>query len=281
LYYGASNLLNAVGVLKTGNSLGIEGHGMTVSVSEDIGGISLKTNNPSSGALQKYSSIFSNGLEIADGSDWSFKEVISGVFDLKDDFEATYPEESSISIPVEVLKQKNSDLYRIPLKEISEDKINFASIDGFSENYLRPNKANNYLILRRKLNSKDDCCRYSLLGKRYFSQSFNKGGGKTPSPIMMYHMGLFILCSACRYSPAVWHPFILKDQTGERHLVDKFLSLAFRHFPQLVLESLLGERIIFSKENKQDVDLRNEFSKEEIEQIVLNKIREHALRGRQ
>ena len=58
-------------------------------------------------------------------------------------------------------------------------------------------------------------------------------------------MGLFALGTLSRYHPSFWNPFVTRDSTGEKLIVEKFISVARRQIPNLVLNLLEGEQISF------------------------------------
>ena len=49
------------------------------------------------------------------------------------------------------------------------------------------------------------------------------------------YVALFTLASLCRYYPERWSPFVMKDTTGEKVLIEKFLYFARRLIPNYVL----------------------------------------------
>lgn len=57
---------------------------------------------------------------------------------------------------------------------------------------------------------------------------------------------LFALASLCRYYPETWSPFVLKDTTGEKLLVEKFMYFARRLIPNFVLNALLDNTVQYS-----------------------------------
>ncbi len=81
-------------------------------------------------------------------------------------------------------------------------------------------------------------------------------------------MGLFALGYLSRYHPEVWHPFVKRDESGERLVVEKLLSTASRFLPNLILESMYGYRMQFITEAQGTTDLTTSLSKAEVENIV-------------
>lgn len=59
------------------------------------------------------------------------------------------------------------------------------------------------------------------------------------------YAALFIMGSLCRYHPEKWGPFVLNDETGERLLFEKFLYLSRRILPNIVLNLLNNDNVVY------------------------------------
>jgi hypothetical protein len=81
-------------------------------------------------------------------------------------------------------------------------------------------------------------------------------------------MGLYILGFLPRYRPELWNPFVQRDATGEKLIIEKFIDICKRYFPQLVLEFLVGSRIQFVNETDGILDLSKNLTDSEIEDKV-------------
>jgi len=66
-----------------------------------------------------------------------------------------------------------------------------------------------------------------------------------PGQLILMLMGLYALGHLSRYFPEQWNPFVRMDPTGERMVVERFLQIALRYIPNLVLNALSSERIQF------------------------------------
>lgn len=281
MYYGVTNLYNAVCNLLTGQINKIENHGMQVDVStrssERIADIAVIPRNPSTGALSIFSNIFSTETNLCNTGKWSILELISSLPDLYDDFLGTYVHDEPYILPVEVVIQKNMVSERIEKKCFER----FNSIDevlnkiSISNNYLRPQNQRDYIVFIRKMNYSDNSL-YSLTGRKFFPIShFKNGNGVNPPIDIIIYMLLFSLGYICRYCPQIWNPFVRKDTTGEKLLFEKFLQYSKRIIPNLMINRLYGQRICFTNEEQGILDLKSIISDEDISEIVQKEIKKY------
>ncbi len=61
----------------------------------------------------------------------------------------------------------------------------------------------------------------------------------------MAFIALYALSMLSRYYPPIWNQFVRNDITGEKLVVERFLDICEWLIPNLVLELLKGERVIF------------------------------------
>jgi len=282
LYYGTVNLLVSVYCLMNGLPHGIRFHGFKIidinSQPTRIADIKVKFEKNVRGGLHVFSSLFSEDKNLADDSHWSLLEILGSIPDLSEDFEDSYKNELPNIIPVEIIKEKRKWLYRVDSKKLvnfkNADDI-YPLINNFNKYFLPPQIGENYHIIRRKIFvSNDNLGIFSITGRMNFALNHNKNVPRFPSLIILYLAGLYALGTISRYNPEVWNKFIKKDITGERHVIEKFLNLCFRHVPMLTLETILSERICFLNEIEGVIDRSAQLSKEEIEEIVIRKMKE-------
>ena len=88
-------------------------------------------------------------------------------------------------------------------------------------------------------------------------------------------MILFALSYISRYKPEVWNPFIKFDTSGEKLLIENFLQVCYRVIPNYVLNIILDENLYFVNEIQGITDNSSLFSKDEIEEIVEQKIQKN------
>ena len=255
LYYGTSHLLYAFAHLLTNKTIAIYDHGMKLFPSAGgapLGKSELNPCNPATGALAVFHTALGANVSslIVGKGKWTLSELIGSVPDLFDLYMDCYPGDQPFVLPVEVQKDRAGVMERIRLahlKSLSMGPVHSLIVD-YSTNYLVPQQTSDYLICRRKLTYMERGI-FALSGHKFVKLYHVKGTQRLDVPLeIIFFMGLFILGSLCRYHPSVWTPFVLRDITGERHIIETFLDTARRTLPNLILNRLNSERIIFVSE---------------------------------
>lgn len=281
LYYGVTNLLHGIANLTSGPINTIKDHGMFLNIPENprrIGDIEIRPCNPTTGALSLFCNIYSNNCQLCDTGSWKVIEVFGSIPDLREDFLNCYDNAEPFVIPVEIVKKKRNTLERInPLDMARYKNVEEAlsRIDGLKKNYLKPQYSiqMKYIILRPKI-SGEEIGIYSISGRKYMQLVHLKNGQFiNPSVIILMFMALYSLGYICRYRPEIWNPFVRKDITGERLLIEKCLYFCRRLLPNLVLNFLLKERVRFIPETQGILDISGTITKQEIEEIAREEIR--------
>lgn len=286
MYYGTTNLYNAIINLTTGQINLIQNHGMQVDIttrnSERIADISVIPRNPSTGALSVFANALSNDTKLCNTGKWSILELIASIPDIYDDTISTYNDVEPFVLPVEVVKQKNMVSERI-IKTDFERFNNFEEVLNRLENrkyYLRPQIQKDYVVFIRKMDFIDESL-YSLTGRKYYQISHLKNGSNfTPSLDIILFMLLFSLGYICRYCPQIWNPFIRKDTSGEKLLFEKILQYARRVIPNLMINKLYGQRICFTSEEQGTIDLKSIPQEEDIRNVVQSEIKKYLIMER-
>ncbi|MGN7387139.1 YaaC family protein [Sporosarcina sp. SAFN-015] len=284
IYYGVTNLLVGFASLKTGKKIDIRGHGMSLSppkdLTEGIGNSLITIKDSEFGGFTKFCEVFSDD-DFPKGMSWKLKEVFSIIPDLRNDFEMCYSTNSNV-IPIEVIKLRDRTIERINFGEYPFLKNNTSLIDRVKDlnvNYLIPEFQNDMVILNRKIKFKDIGV-YSLHGRKFLQLALKKQGKLVNlSLLIAMYSGLYGLGFLSRYNPSIWNPFIQKDITGEKLLVEKFLSVSVRHLPNLVLNFIEDKDIFFVNETEGITDLRFTTLSEDINKIVQEQL-EHLLYGK-
>lgn len=88
-------------------------------------------------------------------------------------------------------------------------------------------------------------------------------------------MILFALSYISRYKPGIWNPFVKYDRSGEKLLIENFLSACYRVIPNYILNTISEENFYFVNEMQGITDNSSLFSKDEIEEIVEQKIKKN------
>jgi len=271
-YYGAVTLLAGASAMIRGTQLTIKGHGMTLNASNIKRIADAQVIPRGKGALQQFTDIFSPGCSFANGEPWTMEEILGSVPDLKQDFETCYQEAIPYAIPIEIVKRDRGSLERISKKDLARFKVPedaLANIENLLQSYLVPEHTNQYIILHRKIKS-PEIGTYSLFNQKHLQIAHSKKAKKlTLSQIINMFMGMFSLGFLSRYHPEFWNPFVRSDETGELLLVEKFIAVCQRYFPNLVLNEIQQSRIQFVNKTKGILDLSISSSSEDSKQGFL------------
>lgn len=273
IYYGCVNLLHGTASILTKKNIQIKNHGASLSIpesDESIGDAEVCLSSSIDGAFCTFNRVFANDNPFP--KMWKVREILSYIPDIKNEFEECYSGVTSNCIPVETVKRKTGKLDRIKLSDLKSE-FQKDSIVGFSKSYLNVQKTSKYIILRKKLNTKEIGV-FSISGEKNLS-IYSKREGKEfyIDQLMAIFLGLYALSVFSRYHPAKWYPFVQKDDTGEKGLVEDFLSIASRKLPNLVLNLILGKEIHFLYSAMGTVDLSKDYDPDDVKKIVHDEIR--------
>lgn len=273
LYYGCVNLLYGTALVLTKQNIHIKNHGASLSVSESekaIGNTEIFISSSPDGAFATFNNIFSNDNPFP--KLWKIRDIFSYIPDIKTEFEECYASESSNCIPVETVKRKNDKLDRIKQSDLNKD-LNKNSIVDFDKAYLNAQRTNEYIILREKLKSKEIGVFSISQQKNLLTYSNYDGKPYFLDQPMSIFLGLYALSVLSRYHPAKWYPFVQKDDTGEKGLVEDFLSIASRKLPNIALNLIKGKEMHFLSNAMGTIDLSKDYDPEEVKRIVNDEIK--------
>lgn len=279
LYYGTTNLLTGGYSLLTNTRPPIENHGMVIPdvAGNQIADVRVLPRNPTKGALQIFCDAFSDSCQITNGDSWTMLEILGSIPDLKHDFESHYRDALCYTAPVEIVitRQRSFErIHNVELQRYPNIADALAKIPNFSRTYLPPQFKSDYIILHRKRGGVE-IGTYSILGSKYLQIGHTKNNRLlNPNLLILMYMGLFILGFLPRYHPELWNPFIRRDSTGEKFIIEKFLSICQRYIPNLTLNFIYGNRIAFVNETEGVRDLSSTITADELETMIKEKIHE-------
>jgi len=272
MYYGCVNLFFGATAILTKSVPIIENHGATitnVSSSNSIGEIEIHLSGSSEGAFSTFNRIFSNNAPFPRA--WKIYELFSYIPDIKYEFEECYSGIRSNCIPIEIVKRKNDRLERIQLTDLKEDFENISIVD-FEKAYLTPQQTNKYIILHQKIDS-DEIGIFSIGGqKSLIAYTEKEKKDFYLNQFMSFFLGLYSLSMLSRYYPTKWYPFVQKDDTGEKGLIEDFLAISERKLPNLILNLITGKEIHFSSNTVGTVDLSKDYDPDDVKKIVHDEI---------
>lgn len=284
-YYGLSSLILGAAVLRTGAiPTHVCNHGLLLPSNQasQLSDVIIRPCDPAHGALQYYSDVFWDGTRLSGLGDWSLPELLGSIPDLRSQFEICYPGEDQFSVPIESVRVRGVIIDRIRKQHLmGTATVNELAqrIPRFSKRYLAPQEAGNYLILYRRLGSRD-IASYSSTGHRYLLLGHRKGNQLVAPPVLLlFVISLYALAQLSRYHPAIWTPILTSDSTGERLLVESFIDVVVRYGPNLVLNEIYLDRFQIGRrasaqEESVPVDV------EELERLIDERIAEAFQRRR-
>jgi hypothetical protein len=279
LYYGATSLLTAIATMLTGTPPPIENHGMLIpeSPASRLANVLVLPRNPTHGALQIFSNVFSDGCVLVGTDTWSLGEVIGSIPDLKQEFENHYQDLPYFTLPVEVIHAREGIIERIKNAEIqryASPETAMGLIADISKAYLAPQYKSEYVILFRR-RAAIEIGHHSITGRKYLSLGHTKRGKLiSPHPLILMYMGLYVLGFLPRYRPHLWNPFVRSDTTGEKYIIEKFIAVCIRYLPNLALNSLMDSHLQFVNETEGLVDQTKTLTHDEIKKLVQDTVTE-------
>ena len=276
LYYGTTNLLNALFVLLYGKSPVISGHGMTPQYHDTdqlIGDTIIHFNNQSEGGFHVFYKLFNTTNNLCNQNDWSLKELIGSIKEVYQEFVSCYGTHDLHVIPIHICRGGTGEFIRIDSVTDLNIESFLTEIPEYSKNYFPPERSQKkQLIIRKKLNG-TDLYSSSISGQPFFSKNHHKNGQTIVMPeLFYYYAALFALSSMCRYNPNKWNPFVLKDNSGERLIIEKFLKYSKRIIPNLVLNRIRDENIVFSNEKYHIEDISKPINEHTIKELITEEI---------
>lgn len=151
-------------------------------------------------------------------------------------------------------------------------------VEGFEKSYLRFTSATDfktgkeYFVLRHKLTG-EDISKQSYSGQPYLQAGHIKNSKLITIPTLLnIYISLFALSSLCRYFPERWSPFVLKDITGEKLLIEKFMFYARRLVPNYVLNNLLENTIQYSSSRYTATDTVKLVGEHQVQEMIERKV---------
>lgn len=262
LYYGSVNLFNGMTDLMAGKVRDIKDHGMHIKVGDDnhfIANTGVKFFNYKTGGVHVFARAFGYDLRLTDyDNGWTLDDFLDSIAEINDDYLTCYNKAFGKICMLDAFQTEDGLIEKAYFMDDNQQELLdlFAHVNGFSRAYLPLVVGGvgnqKYYILRHKL-SGVDISETSYSGQRYLRASHEKDNKMItiPTEINMYVI-LFILGSLCRYYPQIWSPFIQKDTTGEKLLIEKLLFYIRRMLPNYVLNHILNQNVKYTS-NKYNI----------------------------
>lgn len=266
LYYGSANLMFGVATLLSGYKRQIHHHGLKLqfpsSANFQIADFKVRPCNEIDGSLQWFLHRFSDGTGISINrfGDWTLGEIFGSIPDLRADFENCYPSGRYYTIPVTIdsletkYREEKPKTKTVQFEVIAANDLSrfsdphkvLLSVPGFQDAYLVPTRSEvSQIDIYRKMHS-EEIGFYTIYGRKFLEIPHQKGQLEiSPGQLILLFMGLFALGHISRYYPQFWNAFVRGDTTGERLVVERFLSISERYVPNLLLNHILSSRVEF------------------------------------
>lgn len=285
LYYGTTNLLYGMANLLGGSIKEINNHGMKINnpvKTNNIAETSVRFLSPKDGGVHVIAKSMGFLKDLTSYGDWKLSEFLDSIAEINDDYIQCYGVSCGKIIMLDVFNTPDGKVEKIYYTGENRDSIlNLLNkVENFKKSYLQVTAAKNfgdtqeYFIIRHKMNGKN-ITENSFSGQPYLRASHEKNGQSITIPtIINMYISLFILASLCRYYPEKWSPFVLKDVTGEKLLLEKFLYYARRMIPNIVLDNILNRKILYVSDKYQPTDTVKFVGEHQIKDIVKKEFKE-------
>jgi hypothetical protein len=257
LYYGITSLMKAIILIKDPyypRTTSVLQHGITTRKKKKSNYIfqqdEIKVQKD--GLLPLFSQ-----LVIADPLKLHSKYKVSDLFglipELQDSFSLLFQRKTMINLRV-TRESPSSCIFSFSKKELEENSLAFSdAISMFPVNIL----ANEEIVIlsEEELSFTLITSKSCYLPERDNAQIFRDYRGdyffyfRNPlsisNDIIVYNMLMYILGMLCRYDTELWGEILFSFNSNDLFIIEEFLNLALRKFPNLILNQLFNETIIF------------------------------------
>lgn len=282
LYYGTTNLLYGAVSLMEGNICNIINHGMRpdhTKIKNYIGEAEVAFFNHDDGGMHVFAKSLGFNEDLTKLGTWSLKEFLASIPEINSDYKRCYSEKNGKTLLLDVFETENGMVEKIYVNSENREEtgllLNY--VEGYTDSYLSPQNGVNmngdtYLILRHKLNHRE-IAKISISGQPYLIAATEKNGKKITLPTeLILYASLFIMGSLCRYHPEIWSPFVLKDTTGEKLLIEKSLTISQRVLPNLILDRIYGQKNIYSSEKYRSTKTYKFVGEHEVKELIRKEV---------
>ncbi len=285
LYYGSTNLLLGLTSLITGKKPEIKNHGMTVidsTISTYIAEASVVFGDPKTGGIHQFARILGFDKDLTKYGEWKMMDFLSSIVEIDQEYKKCYMKENGNTFLLDLF---NTSMGTIERLYVNKDKVDtvvdiLKNVEGFEKNYLplqvghERELGRDYLILRKKI-SGNNIKMISFSGQPYLQAGITKNGQLiTLPPLFNMYVSLFIMGSLCRYHPEKWGPFVLNDETGERLLFEKFLYLSRRIIPNIVLNLINNDSVVYVTQKYSINETIKHVGEHEIKELIQKELYE-------
>lgn len=283
LYYGSTNLLYGMVNLLSGSINKISNHGMKIFIPDQMNFIAdtkIRFLSPVDGGVHVVARAIGVTSDLTGFGDWSLRELLDSIAEIQSDFTQCYDVQTGCTIMLDIFNTPDGKAEKIYFSEENKDHLIelLKKVEGFEKSYLRFTSATDfktgkeYFVLRHKLTG-EDISKQSYSGQPYLQAGHIKNSKLITIPTLLnIYISLFALSSLCRYFPERWSPFVLKDITGEKLLIEKFMFYARRLVPNYVLNNLLENTIQYSSSRYTVTDTVKLVGEHQVQEMIERKV---------
>lgn len=244
LFYGLENLLYGISMLKRGKKLTVIGHGLRVDYHESnslFESLTIRFTDKENGGINNYCSSLGENDNYCSSGEWSALEILASIFELEDDYQRVFPNQSLFDIPIKSTSEKSIFLVdqKIKISEVSNSKI-------IKENYFTDVNPRGRIVLKKKFNGKNQSHTSAFSQREYIPIEHKSHNDIVMPEWLPYYLESFSLSYICRYYPNIWNSFITTDKTGEQLLVSKLLDLSLRIVTNCMVNIISDQRVVIS-----------------------------------
>lgn len=282
LYYGSTNLLYGMSNLLKGEINQIKNHGMTISIPKDfrfIADTNVIFNSPDNGGVHVISKALGFDEILTEFGIWKLDEFLDSIAEICNEYCACYEKPCGKITMLDVVNTPDGKVEKVYFNSENKEHLEqlLINVTGFKKSYLLPVESQDlsrrtFFVLRHKLNGKD-ISEFSYSGQPYLRAAHTKNSKIITIPtILNMYITLFTLSSLCRYYPERWSPFVLKDTTGERLLIEKFLFFARRMIPNIVLNRIVNKDVQYTSKKYEPIDTVKRVGEHQVQEMVKKEI---------
>lgn len=282
LYYGSTNLLYGMTNLLNGKISQIKNHGMVIDVSKTNGFIAdtnIIFNSPDNGGIHVIAKSLGFLENLTEYGVWKLSSFLDSIAEICTEYCACYEKPCGRIAMIDVFSTPEGKVEKVYFDSNTKEQIRqlLFDVDGFASSYLQPTEEKDalnhtYFLLWHKLNGKD-ISEISYSGQPYLRAAHFQNSRKITIPtILNMYVTLFTLSSLCRYHPEKWSPFVLRDTTGERLLIEKFLFFARRMIPNIVLNRIVNNDVQYTSKKYEPNDTIKLVGEHQVQEMIKKEI---------
>lgn len=242
IFYGMNALAKVLFMANHGKKSPSNSHGLTKAEKWSGKFEELTVEIRRDGTFPQFHGCFSN--DNLASIKFSTKELLSVIPEIKVEFETVIGEKSR------ALKTKHSEhginIIDTDLEKYTVLEKELSLIPGFQESFVSIQRLKDNIFLWSNSAESNKHFTRTIFGENYITLTVEKNGRFLILPEMSAHyLIMFLLGMLSRYQPQEWGRTIKGEVSGEIYLVQKFLEVTKRKFPNLILNNLHNRDFVF------------------------------------